>query len=107
MARSAKEQGSSSVSYKWLKTQALVQYSDMADEMRTRAVDLCLNACEQFTSDQMSAARIIKESMDKTFGCSWHVVVGEAYAVEVVYEPGNLLHFYFGGHTAVCVWKCD
>ncbi|XP_061405558.1 dynein axonemal light chain 4-like [Lethenteron reissneri] len=105
MAQGAK--GKSGVSFKWLKTQALVQYSDMAHEMRTQAVELCLNACEQFSSDQMAAARIIKESMDKTFGCTWHVVVGETYAVEVVYEPGHLLYFYYGGHTAVCVWKCD
>lgn len=54
-----------------------------------------------------SAAKLIKESMDKKFGSSWHVVIGEGFGFEVSHEVRNLLYMFFGGSLAVCVWKCS
>ncbi|KAA0705982.1 Dynein light chain 4, axonemal [Triplophysa tibetana] len=54
-----------------------------------------------------NAARMIKESMDKKFGSSWHVVIGEGFGFEVTHEIKNLLYMFFGGSLAVCVWKCS
>lgn len=54
-----------------------------------------------------SAARMIKETMDKKFGSSWHVVIGEGFGFEITHEVKNLLYLYFGGTLAVCVWKCS
>lgn len=54
-----------------------------------------------------SAAKMIKESMDKKFGSSWHVVIGEGFGFEVSHEVKNLLYMFFGGSLAVCVWKCS
>ena len=54
-----------------------------------------------------SAAKMIKESMDKKFGSSWHVVIGEGFGFEVTHEVKNLLYMFFGGSLAVCVWKCS
>lgn len=54
-----------------------------------------------------NAARMIKESMDKKFGNSWHVVIGEGFGFEVTHEIKNLLYMFFGGSLAVCVWKCS
>lgn len=54
-----------------------------------------------------SAAKMIKETMDKKFGSSWHVVIGEGFGFEITHEVKNLLYLYFGGTLAVCVWKCS
>ena len=52
------------------------------------------------------AARMIKETMDKKFGPSWHVVVGEGYGFEITHEVKNLLYMFFGGSQAILLWKC-
>lgn len=54
-----------------------------------------------------SAAKMIKEMMDKKFGSSWHVVIGEGFGFEITHEVKNLLYMFFGGSLAVCVWKCS
>ncbi len=52
------------------------------------------------------AARMIKETMDKKFGPSWHVVVGEGYGFEITHEVKNILYMFFGGSQAILLWKC-
>lgn len=54
-----------------------------------------------------NAARMIKETMDKKFGASWHAVVGEGYGFEITHEVKNLLYMFFGGNMAIIVWKCS
>ena len=53
-----------------------------------------------------NAAKMIKDTMDKKFGASWHAVVGEGYGFEITHELKNLLYMFFGGNVAICVWKC-
>jgi dynein light chain 4 len=60
-----------------------------------------------FTFDNQTAAKMIKESMDKKFGASWHAIVGEGFGFEITHEVKNLLYLFFGGSIAVCVWKCS
>ena len=45
--------------------------------------------------------------MDRKYGNSWHVVVGEGFGFEVSYEVSTLLYMFFAGNLAVCVWKCS
>ena len=52
-----------------------------------------------------AAAKMIKDSLDKKFGSSWHAVVGEGYGFEITHEVKNLLYMFFGGSTAILVWK--
>ena len=68
---------------------------------------MCVSACEKHTSNNESAAKNIKESLDKKFGSSWHVVVGEGFGFEVSYELKNLMYMFFAGNLAVCAWKCS
>ncbi|RXN25370.1 nuclear body protein SP140 isoform X1 [Labeo rohita] len=56
----------------------------MPEEMRVETMELCVTACEKFASNNESAAKMIKESMDKKFGSSWHVVIGEGFGFENV-----------------------
>ena len=50
---------------------------------------------------------MIKENMDKKFGSSWHVIVGEGLGFEITYETKNLLYLFFGGSVAILVFKCS
>ncbi|RVE75895.1 hypothetical protein OJAV_G00003220 [Oryzias javanicus] len=93
--------------YKRLCNFPLIRHTDMPDEMRIEAVELCVTACEKFATNNESAAKMIKEYMDKKFGSSWHVVIGESFGFEITHEFKNLLYMFFGGSLAVCVWKCS
>ena len=50
---------------------------------------------------------MIKETMDKKFGSSWHAIVGEGYGFELTHEVKALLYMFFGGNLAITVWKCS
>ncbi|TKC42596.1 hypothetical protein EI555_008985, partial [Monodon monoceros] len=86
--------------YKRLQTFPLVRHSDMPEEMRVETMELCVTACEKFSNNNESAAKMIKETMDKKFGSSWHVVIGEGFGFEITHEVKNLLYLYFGGTLA-------
>ncbi|XP_026474350.1 dynein light chain 4, axonemal [Ctenocephalides felis] len=87
-------------------TYPLVKFSDMSDEMKSESVELAVTACEKFAANNEAAARMVKEAMDKKFGPSWHVVVGEGFGFEVSYQTQNLMYMYNGGTVGVCIWKC-
>lgn len=84
----------------------LIKESDMPEEMRIEVMEMCVTACEKFASNNESAARLIKESMDKKYGPTWHSIVGEGFGFVITYEVKSLLYLYFGGNVGVCVWKC-
>ncbi|XP_002162246.1 dynein axonemal light chain 4 [Hydra vulgaris] len=93
--------------YKRLHSYPLIKHSDMNEEMRAEAMELCVTACEKFQSNNEAAAKMIKESLDKKFGSPWHCVVGESYGYEITHELKNLLYMFFAGSLAVTVWKCS
>ncbi|XP_077576069.1 dynein axonemal light chain 4 isoform X1 [Stigmatopora nigra] len=68
--------------YKRLHSFPLIRHTDMPEEMRVETMELCVTACEKFATNNESAAKMIKESMDKKFGSSWHVVIGEGFGFE-------------------------
>ncbi|XP_039733573.1 dynein axonemal light chain 4 isoform X1 [Pteropus medius] len=82
--------------YKRLQTFPLVRHSDMPEEMRVETMELCVTACEKFSNNNESAAKMIKETMDKKFGSSWHVVIGEGFGFEITHE-GLFLPFIWHG----------
>lgn len=84
----------------------LVQFSDMNEEMRVEAMELCVTACEKHSANNENAAKMIKETMDKKFGPAWHTVVGVGFSFEITHDVKNLMYVFFGGNTAICLWKC-
>ncbi|KAK2829465.1 hypothetical protein Q7C36_017455 [Tachysurus vachellii] len=76
--------------YKRLHSFPLIRHTDMPEEMRVETMELCVTACEKFATNNESAAKMIKESMDKKFGSSWHVVIGEGFGFEE-YNTYNIL----------------
>ena len=74
-----------------------------ADSLFLRASIILVYVC--ITSLQ-AASKMIKETMDKKFGATWHAVVGAGFGFEIAYDCKNLLYMFFGGNTAICLWKC-
>lgn len=85
----------------------MVRYTDMDEVMRRDVMDVCTLACERHPANNEMCAKSIKELLDKKFGASWHVVVGEGFGFEISYEVKRLLYMFYAGTLAVCVWKCS
>ena len=45
--------------------------------------------------------------MDKKFGSSWHVVMGEGFGFQITHEMKNLLYMYYNGTVGILVWKAS
>merc|ERR1712121_22487 len=88
-------------------TYPLIRHTDMPEEMRVEAMELCVTACEKHAGNNEAAAKLIKETMDKKFGASWHTIVGEGFGFELTHELKNILYMFFGGSMAICLWKCS
>ncbi|XP_033221968.1 dynein light chain 4, axonemal-like [Belonocnema kinseyi] len=90
---------------KILHTYPLCRKCDMTDEMKQEVMELCVTAAEKYTDNYESVSRMIKETMDKRFGASWHTVVGEGYGFEITYQLKHLMYMYCAGNLAICIWK--
>lgn len=44
--------------------------------------------------------------MDKKFGPTWHVCIGEGFGFEVTYQARNLIYLYYASKLGVLVFKC-
>jgi dynein light chain 4 len=51
------------------------------------------------------AAQLIKNTMDKKFGSTWHCIIGEGYGFDISCERRYLLHVYYGNIGILC-YKC-
>ena len=79
----------------------------MNDEVRAEVVDMVVGVVEKFASNYETAAKTIKESMDKKLGNNWHVVLGEGFAFEITHEMRNLLYMFTGGSVGILIWKAS
>ena len=79
-----------------------------------QVMEVCIGACEKYINDKRNnglIAKNIKDALDSRYLCgggpspAWHVVVGERYSFEIVYEVTNLLYMFFSARLAICVWK--
>jgi len=90
----------------------LLWKTDMTEEMAYDVNEVCINACEKYINDRRNNGRIakyIKEKLDSRYPCgppsAWHVVAGERFSFDVVYEEGSLLYMFFSARVAICVWR--
>merc|ERR1712167_8918 len=86
-------------------TYPLLQKCDMPEEMRVETQELCVTAAEKFATNNESAAKFVREQMDKKFGTGWHVVIGESFDPCVTFDEKSILYMFVGGTTAILVWK--
>ena len=83
------------------------QNCDMPEEMRQDCVDLVITAIERFAGTPQSyesAARLVKETMDKKYNESWVVVIGQGFAFEVTHEVKHVL-WMFIADVSTLVYK--
>ena len=65
----------------------------MADEMQTFVLKLSDQAISQYKLEKDIAA-FLKKEMDKTYGTTWHCIVGKNFGSYVTHEMGNFIYFY-------------
>jgi len=85
----------------------MVRYTDMDEDMKKEVMEICNNACDSHAANNELCAKNIKEVLDKKFGPSWHVIVGEGFGFEISYETKKMFYMFSAGCSAVCVWKCS
>ena len=49
-------------------------------------IEVVITALEKFHWENRDIAFWVKAELDKRFGCSWHVVVGEEFGFDITYE---------------------
>ena len=110
MAASTSNKEEETENYRVIYTYPLIKQSDMPENMKVEVTELCQNACEKhtdnFNRNNDKIARLIKETMDRKYGRTWHVVVGEGFSFEVIYELQTLMYLFSAGNIAICLWKC-
>ncbi|EJK49333.1 hypothetical protein THAOC_31799 [Thalassiosira oceanica] len=82
------------------------EYSDMPGELGNEMIEICTMAMDKFVAkrDYEGASTLIKNTLDKKFGPSFQVVVGEGYAFDVSCQRSYLLHIYYG-KVGILVYK--
>ncbi|CAM9604063.1 unnamed protein product [Chrysoparadoxa australica] len=88
----------SDVEYRKLTSKPLVKSTDMSQEMCQEAVELVTMAVDKFVASKNfeAASQLIKNSLDKRFGASWHCAIGEGFGFEVTHQQRNMLFVFFG-----------
>ena len=85
----------------------VIKQTDMVAEMATESQEIVVMALDKHisTGKWETAARMIKEGMDKKWGGSWHVCVGEGFGFRVTHQAKLMLHVYYN-KVGVVVYKC-
>eukprot|EP00753_Platysulcus_tardus_P003295 PLAT12360.2.p2 GENE.PLAT12360.2~~PLAT12360.2.p2 ORF type:complete len:103 (-),score=42.99 PLAT12360.2:68-376(-) len=86
----------------------LVKQVDMNAEVSAEAVEIISLTIEKYQSSKNyeAAARTIKEQMDRKFGSTWHVCIGEGFGFEVTYQQRNLMYMFHGENLGILLYKC-
>jgi dynein light chain 4, axonemal len=79
----------------------------MTMEMATESMEIITMSVDKFqnTKNYESAAQLIKTTMDKKFGASWHVAIGEGFGFDITYQSKNMVYVYYGQIGVLC-YKC-
>mmetsp|Transcript_55557 Transcript_55557/g.146273 ORF Transcript_55557/g.146273 Transcript_55557/m.146273 type:complete len:106 (-) Transcript_55557:103-420(-) len=89
---------------------AVAKHHDMSGEMKTEVLDICSGCIDKHTLpdgiNYESAARLIKETLDKQYGSAWHCAIGKGFSFDVTSQNGTLCYMFYQGELAVLVFKC-
>ena len=71
-------------------------------------VEIVTSCVDKFlaTENYEKAAQAVKEGMDKKFGPTWHVCVGEGFGYDVTYNARNMIMVYYGEKIGILCFKC-
>jgi dynein light chain 4 len=93
--------------YRKLTSKALTRSVDMTLEMQQEAMEIVVMSVDKFqsTKNYEASAQLIKSTMDKKFGSSWHVAIGEGFGFDITYQEKNMIYVYYGALGILC-YKC-
>ncbi|KAL5962785.1 Dynein light chain 2 cytoplasmic [Taenia solium] len=90
---------------KWPPTRAIIQITDMAEELQLLAVNTASDALESCQKPR-DIARFIKKTFDEQLYPGWMCVVGQAFGSQVTHQTRHYIYFFIRD-LAVLLWKCD
>ncbi|KAG6950090.1 hypothetical protein JG687_00014456 [Phytophthora cactorum] len=110
MPEAAKNDISSEITeqeYRKISSRPHLKHNDMTAEVCTETIEIITMACDKHVpvKNYEAAAQLIKQSMDKKFGSSWHCFIGEGYGFDISYQQRHMLYLYVG-EIGVLVYKC-
>ena len=77
----------------------------MQDDMKAEAMEVTVTAVEKFADNYDSAARMVKDTLDKKFGAPFNVVIGEQYTFSITYQEKSMLLMFTNGNVAALIWR--
>ena len=83
----------------------LVVGSDIPGDTRNEVVDIIVASIDKHNSNLESAAKLIKETLDKQFGLTWQVIIGRGFCSAITALGGNMIHLYYQGELGVLAYK--
>lgn len=93
--------------FKKLLQKPLIARDDMPGDVSQETVEIITASLDKFLASENyeKAAQACKEALDKKFGPTWHVCIGEGFAYDVTYNARNLLLVYYGEKLGCLVFK--
>jgi dynein light chain 4 len=85
--------------------QPVIAFSDIEGDMRQEVMDTIVSGVDKFGTDLESAAKSIKETLDKQYGLTWQIVIGKGFAFDIVSLEWNCMHCYYQGDVGILAFK--
>lgn len=88
----------SAVDFKKVLQKPLVAHDDMLPEMSAECVEIVASAVDKYlvAENYEKAAQTAKEALERKFGPTWNVCVGEGFGYDVTYNAKHCLLVYYG-----------
>ena len=85
----------------------MIKHTDMANEMQQEAIKVITMAMDKFnvSKNYEAAAVLIKNTLDKKFGLTWHVGIGEGFGFDITCQHRFMMYVFYGSVGVVC-YKC-
>jgi dynein light chain 4 len=76
----------------------LIAFNDMNPEMSSECVEIVTAAVDKYlvAENYEKASQVCKESLEKKFGPTWNVCVGEGFGYDVTFNSKHCLLVYYG-----------
>ncbi|CAD8050988.1 unnamed protein product [Paramecium sonneborni] len=87
---------------------AIIKDTDMSPDMLSEVQDSIVSGIENNSSPVLSienACKTIKEALEKKYGPTWQVIIGEGYAYDVTVQNNTRLFMFYNGNLACLVFK--
>ena len=79
----------------------------MPTEMGSETLEVITMSIDKFqsTKNYEAAALLIKNTLDKKFGLTWHCAIGEGFGFDITCQHRYLIYVFYSG-TGVLCYKC-